>query len=214
LAIEDFTDAAWVETDPNATIWIPAANKIQLTNSLETDTGNVQKDFTAGFFDDFEHLYSAEMEAQAAPVSLFIPWAVTKTAGANTQVNMNALSDGLAHCIYNSGGAYNRLFEFFVSNDLDNVTLAYATEYWYKFARTGTAATLKIYSDSARTVLVDTLAVTTTTDACRYACFATYGTGAGAGWTTGYVKDVDVQQAAASSGTTTYGKLRGVSHWG
>jgi len=127
----------------------------------------VFKDYTASYFDDFEIEFEAEIEASDTDGQAVL-CLVSNTAGTK-QDQFNA-NDGIWVAIYNSSG--NLVIEIVDGSNVDNdqINLSGTTMplRYFTLKRVGTTTTVYLYSDSARTSLINSKSVTGSTVAMRY----------------------------------------------
>lgn len=165
MALEDFT--TYTEVDPNNHITVTAN---QLTSNVyENESAYVYKDYTAGHFNNFVHTLEITRTWNNGIRRLY-PWLL-----ANTVKDVKAMEDagdnGIAvYWIYNAAFDHEiRLAELGVGSDTYNVTFADASNpYYLTIEKIGTSLTCKIYSDSIRTNLLDTLSLSVTDRGYRY----------------------------------------------
>ena len=167
MALEDYT--SYTEVDVGA-------NRITFTGtdhinhrSQRNETTYLYDDKGAAHFGNFEHLVDAETDFEDA-YSHGVPWEVANALG-----DIRTLRDASEKLIYSSfyrDGSSNlvlRLENFDGANGtLDAYTCLANTRYYLTIERSGTTGTIKIYSDSARTTLLDTLTLTVENDTFRY----------------------------------------------
>ena len=164
MAVEDFT--TYSETDPNSHI-AKTATRVTVTDLNSQETAFVYKDKGAAFFsDDFTHNITVEVTAFTADGRDYA-WAITND---NTR-DMKGIDDNndsyLSIFLYGAAGAAPEIYlEECDSGAIyqDNFVAVVDTVYYLTIARdesVGANGTLYcyIYSDAARTVLVDTLTI-------------------------------------------------------
>ena len=196
MATEDLT--TYTEVDPDNRV-VVTTTRCTTTNEPGTETATwVYKDKDAGHFGDFEHkfdLYMTSMQngscmAHHTVSNIVESW--TDAYGANHQGLSTRTNCG-------SGGDKIIAIRDFNSHNSDAFTNLIDTNYYCTAERNSTTYTLKIYSDSGRTTLLDTLSLTCTTTTLRYIfahlCYdqaATYGT------QSGYLENLDLQEIPAA----------------
>jgi hypothetical protein len=199
---EDFSAAAYVETDPKTHIVKTSADRITFT-SLDRETGeHVVCDKGAAHFDDFTHLITVCCTActPGAANNLVIVWSLSNDSTPDSTSNPGIF----VHLTYTITTL--RLYIY-----LDEQTGSLAQDYYYAgtgkegvpyyltIQKAGTALTCKIYSDAARTTLLDTLSLVITDNTFRYiAPLASYG-GSGAYDISGYVELLDLQEVGGTT---------------
>ena len=191
--LEDFT--AYTEVDAGGYITV-AANLLTATAiPANTNASYVYKDFgVAHFGATWEHLYKAHTPALTNNGSSGTVWYLS-----NNLPHVNGSNDAVVHSRFRD--IYGA-FCFLYGSNSDSVnypTIAASTDYWFTAQRTSeTAQQLRIYTDSDRTSLLDTLA-TSLTSGVRYRyCIPIASNDRSDGDTISYtVSDLDLQEAAA-----------------
>jgi hypothetical protein len=172
FTVEDLLTYTEVDSDGDITVTSPSASFVTMRQDADS---YVYKDFGASYFGDFDIEFEAEItfsEAQGAPpagVSQALLCSVSNTIG--NFPDFDTANDGIMIDTYNLTGQFLiRLRDFSNDNsDLYDMGGVFVWgKYYFKFERSGTTATCKIYSDSARTILVDTLSITCETGDKRY----------------------------------------------
>lgn len=165
MALEDFT--TYTEVDNiNDRITVDSATKItHRAMRLVTELTLVYKDFTAAYFGNFEHLVKNTITV--------VPDAICACWGLANRIDKGChelWDDGEDCLLLEYIGTTLYLVNGSTSSN-DSMTVA-ATTYYHTIERRGTTLTCKVYSDSGRTTLLDTLVVTCDTTTFRY-CFPT-----------------------------------------
>lgn len=156
MAYEDFT--GYSEVDPN--------NRFSQTTTRNTwagltgdETAYVYKDYTADHFGDFEHAIDTFLDAATGDGETYSTYAGT-WAVSNSSTSPYASQNSLFVTWLNFWGLQIRLTNRTNwSNTTDTYAASLDTAYYLTIERATTALTCKIYSDSARTNLLDTLSV-------------------------------------------------------
>lgn len=161
MAVEDLT--TYTETDPNSRITVTSARSSWASLTKNEDAFVYKDKGVAHFSGDYEHLVTAYLDACDLN-SLVLCWALT-----NLVDDLRGIDDGGGdeHCVGlrspSSGNYEVKLYELY-SGSLagDAYVCSLDTAYYLKIKRdegTGANGTLYcyIYSDSARTNLLDTL---------------------------------------------------------
>ena len=171
MATEDFT--TYTEVDPNTHI-TKTASKITWAGLSAVEDAYVYKDFGVNYFNgDFTHLITAKLTAATADGRAYL-WALT-----NAVNDMKGIEDAgdsyLAIFLYGTGSAYNLYIEECNSGSIgqDSSVILLNTIYYLKIVRdesVGTYGTFYcyIYSDEARTTLLDTITQTLKTSKKDY----------------------------------------------
>ncbi len=201
MAVEDLTTYTLSSAGGTIGVTSARATATAFIGRAASPVGYVQKDKGAGHFGDFSHLITVFCSANGISVYSSV-WCISTTSGDVNQIGggnyINVhLYDGLA--IYISDGTTEQ-----------NYTISASTPYYLTIARTGTAFTCKIYSDSGRTTLLTTLSLTVTTATYRYiGVMQGYSDGANSNTVSGYVENLDLQEGGAAA--VTYPQLeRGI----
>lgn len=163
MAYQNFT--TYTEVDPGSTLTV-AANSVTATNMNRNTATYVYKDFGADYFGDFTHESALIATAMAAGSSL----AGWELANIINDTQAIYASDGLIVRLFNSAGTI--LFQMSEVqggvNSTDSYIASLSAQYYMRIKRTGTNLTCQIFSDAARTVLLDTLILTCATTKFRY----------------------------------------------
>jgi hypothetical protein len=162
MPVEDFSQAYWVQTDPNNHIAIVGTNHVDFQDYRNEDA-YFRRDMGAGHFTNFTHLIDVKCVSGNLN-HLAYPWFLS-----------NEIDDGKG--LYDAGKTFIGMRLYSPSTNVhklyleectagadyvssDPYTITAGTTYYLKFEKSGTALTLKIYSDSARTNLLATLSLT------------------------------------------------------
>lgn len=197
MSLEDFT--TYTEHDPGNHITLTAHS---ITHAhYRNRTEYVVKDFGAGHFGDFEHLITVNFASGENWAYSYV-WVL---ANSDNDVYPLELLGEKFLCVLGNwyGGTLQylriRYFDGSVWAD-DYFDAAPNTTYYLTLTRAGTTLTCKVYSDSGRTNLVDTLTLTVTSDAFRYMIpCSTYNSGNTPHGIT-YINDLYLQEAVAANG--------------
>lgn len=194
MATEDLT--TYTEVDPNSDLTV-TASKIQVDTMGSNYDVYLRADKGVDHFGDFEHLVTAEFTSNnGTTYCLNGYWGLTSSAGIVSLVDMNTANEGLLAYEIWTGSVIELVLKDYTNDNVDIWTGAsFATPYYMTIERFSTTLTCKIYSDSSRTTLVDTLSITCSTDLYRY-IFATMGHGettSGRAYS-GYVDNLDLQE--------------------
>jgi len=169
MALEDFT--TYTEVDPNSDITI-IANEIDVDTMRRDVEAGVYKDDGISYFGDLTHLFDSSWDA-ADNQGLVGVWGLSNGPYRTIQ-EMGDADEGLVVSYYNNSGNFQvYLIDYGVWPDPAGVDYhdfggAPPGLYYYEISRSGTAATLNIYSDAERTVLVDTLSIICALTVYRY----------------------------------------------
>lgn len=167
MAFKDYTLATKV--DPNSRFAV-TANKITVTGMQRDEDAYIYFDEGVDFFDgDFTRQNSSKMETTTQDTAIASIWCV-----ANVIDDINGLDIGGGSALaaisgkQSGGTGYFSLYEIDSGARYTDAYVAAAvtgTQYWHEFERDETVGIYgtmywRIYSDSGRTVLVDTLVIT------------------------------------------------------
>ena len=188
MAYEDFTQYVEVDEDGDITV---TATKCSVSTMRRDALSYVRADKGVDHFGDFEHLvtvYGSGANAEAACGF----WMLSN--GANTLQEGYVGNVGIAILLYKTTTYQLTAYDF--SNDnSDYYDISIDTAYYLTIERSGTALTVKIYSDAARTTLLDTLSITCATTQYRYifGVASRNSTSTPAAVLTGYSENLDLQ---------------------
>lgn len=184
MAVEDFT--TYTEVDGDSTLTV-ISTRITGTAQDCTTTSYVYDDKGASHFGDFEHLITVDIDT-VPDAGGFGAWSCSTVYGDWTMIDYEP---GMALYIYDDA-YYVQLY------NMDDLTKDYyngiATTYYLTIERSSTTGTCKIYDDSGRTNLVDTLSLTVDNDACRY-IQGHFSRNGASGNVTFYTENLDLQEA-------------------
>jgi hypothetical protein len=154
MTYEDFT--TYTEVDESADITV-IANKITVDTMLITANSYVTKSHGANHFGNFEHKIDVRFTV-ISTTNFTGFWGISNSY--YTLLSMDNNNEGMHAWIANVGGDYRIYIKDYTNNNIDFYGgLALSTSYYTTIKRDGTTLTCKIYSDSARTVLLDTLTI-------------------------------------------------------
>lgn len=195
MAIEDFT--TYTEVEEVSDWFSVAASKIDFTDVGLNETSYVYKDYTAAHFGNFEHLITYYLSS----TNLGSNTSLAGYALLNEIDEWNGVSgDGLWIFFRGSTSplAEIRILEKDggVEDGVDTGTISLDTIYYLTVERSGTTLTCKIYDDSGRTNLIDTLSATVINTTFRYLFgIELFDNGAnGTRKITGYIENLDLQE--------------------
>ena len=164
MAIEDYT--TYTEVDPNSHIGLVGTNHIDF-NAYANEDAYCYKDKGAAHFTDFEHKVDVRPISASADYCYGCNWLLS-----NALDDYHGLRTAGQTCVVVRTGhwtvAYPQLYlsEYYGSTEYNAgpFNAAYNTWYYLTIKKLGTALTCKIYSDSARTTLLNTLSLTLQAD--------------------------------------------------
>ena len=191
-AVEDFT--GYTEQDEDGKVTITATKVASDGADTREKLYYVYDDKTVGHFGDYEHLATINAVG-STNIRLFAWWGVS-----------NDISD--VYGWQQASADFQTVYTYNVAEDvifLDDVNgsdtyLTSSGTYYITVERAGTTGTCKIYSDFARTDLLDTLTLTVTNTTFRYVyAFAGYDNNQGSAATGAtYTENLDLQEAPPS----------------
>jgi len=191
MALEDFTTYTEVDEGDDITV---TEHKCDVSTMIRNVTSYVRKDYGVDHFGDFEHLLDIYVSAGDTN-SLGLCWSMSN--GNNTYQSQSAAHDGFFIYLNEaSGSLIIGLVEAGVAED--SYTGSFSTPYYLTVKRVGTTLTCKIYSDAARTNLLDTLTLIVQTTKYRYIAAIGSRQAAGTAAITYYSENLDLQEAAAA----------------
>lgn len=190
VGYEDLTTFTKVDSNSDITV---TANRLDFDSMRRDATAYVYKDYGVDFFMDFEIEFEFAITT-GGYTSQVVFAAVCNTPG--TLVDIDGTRDAITIFSYvYGGGAGIYLFDYdnYV-NDYYQHNLSVIGPIYCTFTRSGTTATLAMYTDVAKTILLDTLSVTCTAAPYRYLTVcASLGAGVDPAYTqTGYTEDFKI----------------------
>ena len=188
MAYEDFT--TYTEVDPGTKITV-ATNKVSWVGLMDLSVSYVYKDYGANYFTgNFEHLFTPHITGSTAN-----GYVMMYTIGAQYG-DYGSLTDALSFYHYAPAGTFSWRIRDFGTTNSDSYNSVVDNDYYVTVDRISTTFRARIYSDSARTTLLDTLSITGSSNAFRYLqAVASENGGGGADNTTGYTENLDLQIA-------------------
>jgi len=159
MGLEDFTTYTEVDTANNRIV-VTSATHVDHAAARNEDT-YLYKDYGAAHFATFEHLVDAKSAFDGGSGGYGHVWMLANElddekgllVASKTYIGVNMNRDGVLN--------YICLIEGYATVRYSDLSSGYAanTPYYLKIEKSGTALTCKIYSDSARTTLLDTLSL-------------------------------------------------------
>ena len=180
---EDLT--TYTEVNDSHSRLSTTSSKVTLSLMDQVDRTYLYKDFGSSYFNNIRLMFTGRV-----------------SSGTN---NNGSCDIGFANAVVDASGWSNYLsVEFFegvvhlVGDTRDYYLMSADTTYYFTLERNAGSASLKIYSDSGRTNLLDTLACTCNTGAWRYFYpAASYYTNDEFNQFSGYFENFDFQRMAA-----------------
>lgn len=196
--LQDFT--GFTETDSGGDITITNANTITIDSMARDANSYVYKDCGAGHFGDFTHLLHIYKGTFTDPAGSLLWWAVTN-ATTQTQADLSTAANGMGLTAYASSSQMVTLQDYSDGTNDQYQGDANGDRY-LTVSRASTTGQCLIYTDAARTTLVDTVSLTVPTTTFRYLAVACSRDAAGTGDASGVIYDLDLQEAAAGPSLT------------
>ena len=188
---EDLT--TFPETDPNSHISLAT---LTCTFALASnETAYAAKSYGAAHFGEYTH--NMQFEITALPSGSYsVVWCVTNDPDEWGSINTGQLV--FLNYIYSGGVKLRvRLYEKSTgANDGETGLILWSNPHYLTLERVSTTATCKIYSDAARTVLVDTLSITCATTTYEYLMPIASSNGGSAAVMGGTTSNFDIGEAA------------------
>ena len=157
-------------------------------------------DYGADYFGNFEIQFEAEVTATGDYANFNMIGVVNQPGTRKDHLDNN---NGMSCQVYGGGG--DNLFDILINCDITDNSDSYQgggavfpQMYYFTFKRVSTTLYLYIYSDSDRTVLVDTLSCTCSATTLRYlqVAYSRENTSSGANEASGYVQNVKIITAS------------------
>ncbi len=210
MAVEDFSGYSKLDDNSRYTI---IESRIIATDLPSNEDAYVYEDKTAAYFDgDFTHILTVRM-TEGTTDGRFYFWALTNTVNDMKGIDDASGSYLAAYFYASSTPTYHIYLEECDAGQIraDAFTISLNTTYYLKIVRDESEETYGtlycyIYTDSARTALVDTVtqALTTSKKDFRYIFGANNRNSGTAGRTvSGYVKDLEFLEGSSSGTTST-----------
>lgn len=195
----------YTENDPNSKI-DRHTNSIDFTGLDRNATTRVYKDFGTGFFGNFTHNFTVNIGACNDNVptggngAIVGVWALSSNLQAD-MLAMQSNGDGITlnHFCKSSDGIYRWDFSADGGTSDSYLDTAPPGARYMTASRTGTALTMAIYSDSGRTVLLDTLTATNGIARRYYYPVTSYNNSKVGTSETGSVSNIDLQNGCQAS---------------
>ncbi|VAW37773.1 hypothetical protein MNBD_DELTA02-714 [hydrothermal vent metagenome] len=198
MAIEDLS--TYTEVDPYSNLTVTSSRCTVATMGSNYDV-YLRADKGANHFGDFIHQVTAEFtSSNGTKWCLNGLWALTGSAGVVSLADMDSLGEGLLVYHIKTTIYIQWVIKDFTNDNYDIwYGASFATPYYMTIERSGTTMTCKIYFDSGRTILLDTLSIVCGGQAYRY-IFATQGHGSieTGRYYSGYVDGLDLQEVVLS----------------
>ena len=167
MSYEDLTTFTEVDSEGHYT---QTTFKSTGTNLNNNSTGYVYKDYGVGHFTDFEHLIDTNHVSSTYSSSGGCVAGIYCVTNNPTEHENCTNGLGLFHykSIIAPNNQYLYIKDYNNSNQDSYTNVSMGTTYYLTIERDDTTGTCKIYSDSDRTTLLDTLSITCETTTYRY----------------------------------------------
>lgn len=169
-AVENFSTYTEVDSAGDITV---TSSKCDVSSMRRDANSSVYKDFSAGYFGQFTHYVTSYLNEIVSPINQntgVVGFYHISNTSAATYQDIDDANVGLIGYWRYVDVPETFIIAFRQSSDssLDEYNAAEATVYYLTIQRTADANTLKIYSDSGRTNLLDTLTVSYSSTTYRY----------------------------------------------
>ena len=190
----DFTEFTVVDQNSDFTI---TQHKIDVDTMRRDAVSYIYKDYGVDAIDNFELQFEAEVTVSGLYGNMTFA-CISNTIGTRQdQINAN---DGITIQTYGDGGDTDKTEVQIQDDNLSNSDLynpglgSYLPLWYYTWIRSGTTLVLNVFSDSDRSVLVDTLIITCVSTPFRYlhAVTSRENASSGANTVTGYVQNMQL----------------------
>ena len=202
MATENLT--TYTEVDSGADITV-SASAAQFDTMRRDAVSYVYKDFGAGYFSNFDIDFEFEITSVSGNSGVTVLCAVSNTIGTLQDFIDN--TDGIdALAFSNTGNLEILLTDRSNSNEDSYIDGGTSSNLLYcTMQRIGTTTTLRIYSDSGRTTLVDTLSITCETETKRYfyALISRDSASAATDTQTGYTQNFEISDIVTIDGISS-----------
>lgn len=197
MVYEDFL--TYTEVDPDEYLSV-FTHGILASAMIKNTAAYVKKDYGGNHFGDFEHL----LEVQLTSIddgAIGVMWMLSSNSETNTHNDGLANNEAIALYFYRADLAYRLTLINFVDDSSDTYGMdAPPNIYYLTIKRVGTAGTVVIYSDAARTAELDTLTLTVPSTKYRYLIAVASREAAGTEKITYIVNRLDLQEPPVEVG--------------
>lgn len=167
MAVEDLQ--SWTEVDEDGDIarsGVGVQDTVTVSTIRRDAVSYLYNDYGAGYFTDFKHNVDIK-QTGSAERALCGFWGLSAST-VGTDADCKSAGDGFTIRCQRTTTSQLIAMKEWDGGSGDNYANTEGTQYHCTIERNGTTLTCKIYSDSARTTLLDTLSLTVVTDAMRY----------------------------------------------
>jgi hypothetical protein len=156
---EDFT--TYAEVDPNSHLSV-SSSRVTVSGLIRNETAYVAKDKGASYFSgDFTHKVDVNCSSVSGAFAQNSVWSLSEGLGSLQDMIDGSYDSLFLGFIFASSKIQVTIYEFYGGSLYQDQYIGAAppVTYYLTIQRTGTALTVKIYSDAARTTLLDTLSL-------------------------------------------------------
>ncbi|MFA4972100.1 MAG: hypothetical protein WC683_05770 [bacterium] len=147
MAYQDLT--TYTAVDPNGDLTVTSA-RVAVDTQVRNTIAYVAKDFGAGHFDDYAHEFEFAWDSASDIQGQTVLWGVTDAPG-----GLVGMTSGFGVTAYDNNDApFVRLWEFVADVYSDLINLVSGTTYYARVVKSGTTATMSVFSNAARTTQV------------------------------------------------------------
>lgn len=194
MALEDLT--TYIEVDSAGDLIITSP-KVAFDTIRRDANSAVYKDFGASFFGDFRHDLEFEITAETSTNASCAIWGLNDTIAGATIGDFVAANVGMTMSV-NGSTQVLTLIEY-LTDTSDEFNFSLNTVYYLSVIRDATTMKCFVYSDSDRTILLDTLTITLRTHSRYLNAFCSRDSGSNpAANMTGYMQNLDLNPAAGA----------------
>lgn len=199
---EDYT--TFSETDSAGDITLTSATRYDVATMRRDANSSIYKSYGANHFGSFDHDVTGYFDTKDLGYETGGIWMLNNT-GHMTDSDMDTANEGITAAFYYDGSNEMVVFKNYVNDSTDtNNTINLDTLYYFTIVRTtnpSNSLTCKIYDDSGRTNLVDTLTVTYEATTYQYlgGAFSRDSASVPDREITYYVENLDINEAAPSA---------------
>jgi hypothetical protein len=159
MAVEDFTSANWVQTDPNNHIGLVNTNHVDFADYRNEDA-YFRRDMGGGHFTDFTHLIDVRINSHSGN-NIAYCWMLSNDVDDVKALNTASKTFLTLELGFYSTAYYMEISKWTGGAETHSAAFVPVATTWYylKIIRDGANFTCEVYSDAARTNLLDTLDV-------------------------------------------------------
>lgn len=188
MTLEDFT--TYDEIDPNAHLAV-TSGKINGVNVVKSEECYVKSDKGSEYFKNYRFLFKANLVGGGNDESVAI---CGVSNGSHTITEMKTNNECPHVELYKAAAVQRIYISDYETDNSDFYSCSLDTDYYHTLSRLNTTLTDKIYSDSERITLLDSLSCVCGNTA--YSCIVAFGSHEVAGVTviSAYVEDLELRE--------------------